>query len=213
MTSIRALFGRARELSMNEDQLRVVAEGVTGSPSLKGHSPQTYSRILTKMGKAEPRSDRATGKYAPKLQALWIAGWNLGVFRQKTDKAMMSFLKRQTGIDHSRFLHHGDDARKVIEALKGWILREMTAKGLGHSAIDLFTFDKNRPQLLNDQRFQIVACQWAILLACDHPVAMNGTLAEFVNGTVGNREFSEFSRNDWFAVMNGLGKLVRQVKQ
>jgi hypothetical protein len=63
------------------------------------------------------------GKFAGKLQALWIAGWNLGLVRDRDDRALLAFVKRQTGIDHTRFLRHGQDAMKAIEALKGWLER------------------------------------------------------------------------------------------
>ncbi len=68
---------------------------------------------------------KLTGKYAKKLQALWIAAWNLGIARDRDDKALLAFVKRQTGIDHTRFLVYADDAKRAIEALKGWINRHI----------------------------------------------------------------------------------------
>ncbi len=41
-------------------------------------------------------SKALSGKYAKKLQALWIAGYNLGVFRDRRDSALLAFVKRQT---------------------------------------------------------------------------------------------------------------------
>ena len=66
----------------------------------------------------------ATGPYAPLLQALWIAAWNLGLARSKDDAAMLAFVKRQTGLDHTRFLVDGELASRAIEGLKGWIARD-----------------------------------------------------------------------------------------
>ena len=43
--------------------------------------------------------------------------------RDRDDRALVAFVKRQTGIDHVRFVRHGADAMKAIEALKGWLER------------------------------------------------------------------------------------------
>ena len=74
-------------------------------------------------GFATGRRKPLEGRFAPKLQALWIAGWNLGLIRDRDDRALIAFVKRQTGLDHVRFLRHGQDATKAIEALKGWLER------------------------------------------------------------------------------------------
>lgn len=77
-------------------------------------------------GRAAPRSaaKRASGKFAPVLQALWLAGYNLGVVENPDDAALLAFVKRQCKVDHDRFLNDGAEAAKAIEALKSWIGRE-----------------------------------------------------------------------------------------
>ncbi len=77
-------------------------------------------------GRAAPRSTakRASGKFAPVLQALWLAGYNLGVVDNADDAALLAFVKRQCKVDHDRFLTDGAEAAKAIEALKAWIARE-----------------------------------------------------------------------------------------
>ncbi len=69
-------------------------------------------------------SVRLDGPYAGKLRALWISGWNLGVVRDRTDRALLAFLERQTGVSHPRFLREPRQAWKAIEGLKAWIARE-----------------------------------------------------------------------------------------
>jgi hypothetical protein len=73
-----------------------------------------------------PRSaaKRASGKFAPVLQALWIAGYNLGIVDNPDDSALLAFVKRQCKVDHDRFLTDGAEAAKAIEGLKAWIARE-----------------------------------------------------------------------------------------
>ncbi|PPQ29033.1 hypothetical protein CCR94_16435 [Rhodoblastus sphagnicola] len=67
---------------------------------------------------------RASGKFAPVLQALWIAAYNLGIVEKPDDAAMLAFVKRQCKVDHDRFMVDGEAARPAIEGLKAWIARE-----------------------------------------------------------------------------------------
>jgi hypothetical protein len=71
--------------------------------------------------KPRPRMD---GRFVPKLRALWIAGYNLGVVRDNSDAALMAFITRQTGVSHTRFLFSFDEANKVITALKKMLARD-----------------------------------------------------------------------------------------
>lgn len=66
---------------------------------------------------------KAQGKYAPKLQAMWLALYNLGVVEDRRDSAMHAFIERQTGLSHTRFLQDATDAASAIEALKKWLIR------------------------------------------------------------------------------------------
>ena len=66
----------------------------------------------------------ASGRYAPVMRALWISAWHLGLTRSRDDAALISFVQRQTGVEHLRFLSDPQLAAKAIEALKGWITRE-----------------------------------------------------------------------------------------
>lgn len=66
----------------------------------------------------------AEGPYAGKLRALWMSAHNLGLVRSRDDRAMMAFVKRQTKIEHTRFLVEPAAAMKAIEALKKWISRD-----------------------------------------------------------------------------------------
>ncbi|WP_346915388.1 phage protein GemA/Gp16 family protein [uncultured Roseibium sp.] len=58
-----------------------------------------------------------------------MAGHNLGVIDNKSDDAMIAFLKRQTGFDHHRFLQNAADADKAIDGLKMWIRRRPETRG------------------------------------------------------------------------------------
>ncbi|MCT6872140.1 MAG: regulatory protein GemA, partial [Bartonella sp.] len=58
------------------------------------------------------------------LRAMWLNAYNLGVIRNRDDKALIAFAKRQTGYDHTQFLTDGTAAGKVIDALKAMMARD-----------------------------------------------------------------------------------------
>ena len=57
-----------------------------------------------------------------KARALWHALAAAGVVRTNTDAALMTYVKRQTKLEHWRFLN-GYQINAVIEALKNWCVR------------------------------------------------------------------------------------------
>src|SRR3546814_5628829 len=46
------------------------------------------------------RNGALTGPFAPKLVALWLSAWNLGVAHNRHEHALIAFVERQTGIAH-----------------------------------------------------------------------------------------------------------------
>lgn len=132
--AIHALKSRAR---FDDDTYRDWLERETGKRSCKLLSISQAVKVIDRLKTItnDPRSPREgassdpakpdlSGPYAAKLRALWISGWHLGVVRDRRDKALLAFIRRQTGIDHTRWLREPADARKAIEALKSWLARE-----------------------------------------------------------------------------------------
>ncbi|PDT19035.1 gp16 family protein [Rhizobium hidalgonense] len=135
MTSlIAAIHVAKKQLGLDDDTYRAKLARITGKQSARDMTEEERQKVLTVFrndgfaaAPAARRGDgrqKLTGKYAKKLQALWIAAWNLGIARDRDDKALTSFVKRQTGLDHTRFLIYPDDANRAIESLKGSINRE-----------------------------------------------------------------------------------------
>lgn len=127
--SIAAMHVAKKELGLDDETYRAALVRVTGKSSSSAMTEPERQKVLEHFRergfKAQSTGSRKRleGRFAAKLQALWIAGWNLGLVRDRDDRALIAFVKRQTKIDHVRFLRHGEDAAKAIEALKGWLER------------------------------------------------------------------------------------------
>lgn len=127
--SIAAMHVAKKQLGLDDDTYRAALVQVTGKSSSADMTEAQRQEVLEHFrasgfkGSSTARRKPLEGRFAGKLQALWIAGWNLGLVRDRDDRALIAFVKRQTGLDHVRFLRHGADAMKAIEALKGWLER------------------------------------------------------------------------------------------
>lgn len=127
--SIAAIHVAKKQLGLDDETYRNALHQVTGKSSTADMSEAERQKVLERFRQQGFKTASTgvrkplEGKFAKKLQALWIAGWNLGLVRDRDDRALVAFVKRQTGIDHVRFLRHGQDAIKAIEALKGWLER------------------------------------------------------------------------------------------
>lgn len=133
MSAVKAIYGGLRALGLSEeDDRRDLYERVTAKRRLREMTPSEKSAVVEELRRlgfrgrdgASGGARRLDGPYAKKLQALWIAGWNLGLMRSNTDAALMAFVRRQTGVDHTRFLREQAEANRAIEALKGWLARD-----------------------------------------------------------------------------------------
>lgn len=129
MSSLAAIHVAKKQLGLDDDSYRDTLRLVTGKSSTGDMSEAERQKVLERFRqlgfKTASKASRKPleGRFAKKLQALWIAGYNLGLVRDRDDRALIAFVKRQTGLDHVRFLRHGQDAVKAIEALKGWLTR------------------------------------------------------------------------------------------
>ncbi len=128
---IGAIHGIARRLGLDTDTRRDVIAAVAGGKRScadlsKAEAIRVIDRLKALQGGSAPTHGAAdlAGPYAAKLRALWLSGWHLGVVRDRTDAALLAFLERQTGLEHTRFLSDAAAARRVIEALKAWLARE-----------------------------------------------------------------------------------------
>lgn len=137
---IRRIHTLSRNAGLDEDMRRDLMERETGRRSTKQLDIVQAIRVIDALQalpganvaprSAKPRAKGALhldGTFVPKIRALWISGYHLGVVRDNADAAMVAFIKRQTKIEHTRWAAKAVEdpaaARKVIEALKGWLAR------------------------------------------------------------------------------------------
>lgn len=127
---VKAIKTLQRQAGLDDDDYRALLRKETGRTSsldLDDAAAVRLIEVLRGFPGASPkpaRADRATGRYAPVLQALWLSAWHLGLVRSPDDRALLAFVARQTGVSHTRFLQEAGVAKKAIEALKAWIARE-----------------------------------------------------------------------------------------
>ena len=129
MSAVKSIYAGIRALGIaEEDDRRALYERVTGKRRLREMTPAEKADVVAELRRMGFRPAggrrRLDGPYAPKLQALWIAAWNLGLVRSRDDAALLAFVKRQAGVDHTRFLHDAAAAARAIEGLKAWIARD-----------------------------------------------------------------------------------------
>lgn len=119
----------AKKAGLDEDAYRGFLEKHTGRQSAKNLTASEAGGVIEKLreaageavGKAVAGLDTPVGK---KLRALWIAGYDLGIVQARHDSAMLSFVERQTGVSHIRFLQKSRDGNAAIEGLKAWLARK-----------------------------------------------------------------------------------------
>lgn len=210
MTSaIAAIHSGCKQLGIDEEGRRAIYARVTGKDRLTLMSPGEKEAVVgelrrlgfTSISKRPNGRARLSGKYAGKLQALWIAAHNLGIVDNRDDAALEAFIKRQTGIERERWLHHAEDADKVIEALKGWIARE------GGVQWDVAGLPKK--SVMRAMGFKTAVAQWAILMPRGAHLFWS-----HVNDILDQDElYRGYTDAEWITVMNYLGKRIRSEKK
>ena len=209
MKTTAAIHVAKKQLNLDDDTYRAICLRVTGKHSSAAMSEGERLRLIDEFRRqgfkttSKGGRKRLEGKFAGKLQALWIAGWNLGVFHNRADEALIKFVQGQTGLDDVRFVHHASDARSAIEGLKKWIERKVGP---------VWT---DTPATWSDGR-KVAATQWSLLSQAGKlPEA--GSLCRYVENHIdfqeGDFDLDKLTAKDWQTVMNSLGLEIRKVAQ
>lgn len=208
MSALAKLHIAKKQLGLDDDTWRDLLERETGKRSSKDMSEGERGRVLDVLKKQgfKPVSKGSRkgleGPYAAKLQALWIAGWNLGLIREKDDAALLAFVKRQTGIDHTRFLRYHDDATRAIEALKAWLARD--------GGVD-WSKDRFLPDWTQANGYRIASAQHGKLLF--HRLITPEHSLNDVLRSNGFKSVSSLTDDGWMEAMNRLGQMIRDAQK
>jgi len=199
MNALSAIHVANKQLGLDEDTARDLYQRVTGKRSLRQMSDRELQLVVAAQRDAgfKPAEKGLQGPFAKKLQALWIAAWNLGIVRDRRDAALLSFVKRQTGIEHTRFLLDGEDAARAVDALKAWMTRE--------AGVD-WREGNHLPAWLHASGAKIALAQWHRLTLAK-AVDPNG-FRKFVWDNA--KPLDQMLERDWPAVMNKLGEMIRK---
>jgi phage gp16-like protein len=185
---------------LDDETYRDMLEVTTGKRTSTRMTLDELDAVVTRLGAATQTNPSMTGPYAPKLRALWLSGWNLGVVRNRHDDALTAFVKRQTGLEAVRWLRDADAAKRAIEALKAWLEREGRVDWSAHP---------------DNPRAAVVDAQWNVLctLGAIKPLAvgggMSGQLASYGQAVTGKTALQWYSEEDWDALIQALGKKLR----
>lgn len=126
ISAIHALKTRA---GLDDTSYRDMLQQQTGERSAAKLTEASAGKVIDHLkalaGDAAAPQGRAGigGPWGKKAQALWISGYHLGVFRNRDDKALLAFVRSQTGIDHLNWVRDPRQGAAVVEALKGWLTR------------------------------------------------------------------------------------------
>jgi hypothetical protein len=211
MSALRRIHAMRREVGLAcDDDWRDVLERTTGQRSAKGLTPVQCDALIAELGRlgAKGRSKgaskgkmRLSGPYAAKLQALWIACWNLGLIEDRTDAALNAFARRQTGLGHGNWVRDPDHLRAVVEALKAMCARG----GVDWGPLHPLPGDEWReaPQA------RVAMAQYR--LAGAHPEVVGRSFLRFAQEVTGQHPRA-LDRSGWIALTGRLGRIVRSLK-
>lgn len=209
MSAIAAIHVARKQLGLEDDEARAIYAQVTGKRSLREMTDGERGRVVDELRKrgftpsSRPHRKPLEGRYAKKLQALWIAAWNLGIVRNRDDRALIAFVQRQAGVSHTRFLHYKEDADKVIEGLKRWMARDGGV-----------VWNRQGVDWLHCDGAKIAVAQWQFLVDAGHCPIVGG-FGVYVREATGHafNGFAALTDRDWITVMNALGEHVRRVRK
>lgn len=203
MTALATIHIGLKQLGIAEDDARDLYERLTGERSLRAMGPDQHQALIDELKRLgfKPASKgsqkRLAGKYAPILQALWIGAWNLGVVPKEDNATLLGFVKRQTRIDHTRFLHYHDDATKAIEAIKARMARD--------GGVD-WSKRKNLPDWTQANGYRIAKAQHRKLAAAGLVNASELDVWLIDNGFA---RAPRMTGRSWISAMNKMGALIR----
>lgn len=193
------------QLGLDEDIYRASLMRITGKSSSRDMTPAELQACLKDFSNKGFKAVSKLGKTGlpttAKINALWLSGWNLGVIRDPSPRAMEAFILRQTGIAKAQWLINGRDAAKVIDGLKAWLARD--------TKVD-FAKSKTAPEWYNLPQVRVCKAQWVALITLE-ALTWTGNemgLFSYARAMCGKDE-CQMSASDWLKVQQDLGRKLR----
>jgi len=210
MTLVGRIHAAAKRAGLDEETRRAKLQNIVGKSSTKDMTEAEQRRVLSvfenegyasrKPARVDGRTKKLPfdGKYVPKMRALWIALYNLGVIQDRRDSAIEAFaLGRQVkGLSDVRFIHHAGDGEAVIEAMKAMLVR---------AGVD-FADRKPCPGYMLKHGYKIARAQWALLVPTA-PRDFWGVVTDLLDEDEAYRDVTD---RQWIDVMNALGERIRR---
>jgi len=155
---IRRIHARARELGIDEDTRRAIQLRATGKASCKDMDAAELRRVVSAIDGRGPGDRLPESDLLPKLRALWISGWHLGVVRDRTDAGLAAWLRRQTGLDAAAWANAVQLA-DTIEALRAWLARDGGVDWRPYVQVDR----QGQARDVERPRARVLEAQWRLL--------------------------------------------------
>lgn len=210
--TIAAIKIEQKKLGLDDDTYRLKLQNLTGKTSTKDMTEAERQKVLVSLRSNLPKpvafrhdgrdgKHRLSGKYLPKMRALWIACYNLGIIDDRRDAALEAFAmgRQLPQISDMRFVHKPEDGASVIEALKGMLVR-----------YGVVWKDETplAPDYAKSHGYKIAWAQWSCLRA--RPGDFWPVVTELVNQRPTYRDLTDA---EWITVMNWFGAQVRREKR
>ena len=137
---IRLIQVGIRKLGLAGEQYRAIYEGRTGKRSLKAMTQKEMFLVLDAFRELGFNKDEAAGDAslcasprARKIRFLWLDLKGMGELRDSSEKALLAYVKRLTGVSRMEWLT-AVQMSYVIETLKSWGERVRAARLAGRAA-------------------------------------------------------------------------------
>lgn len=210
--TIAAIKIEQKKLGLDDFTYRAKLHILTGKTSTKDMTEAERKKVLVSLRGSSAQSApvrldgrdgkrKLSGKYLPKMRALWIACYNLGIINDRRDGALEAFAmgRQLPNISDMRFVHKAEDAASVVEAMKGMLAR---AGVVWADRLPCEPYEKS-------PGYKIARAQWSIL----HPAEPNAFWQAVTHIVTESISYRNLSDAEWMTVMNHFGPQVRRLKK
>ncbi|NHZ48623.1 gp16 family protein [Nitratidesulfovibrio liaohensis] len=120
---IKVIHVGKRQLGLDDETYRTMLRAATGRDSTKGMTYRELRAVLLSFKRAGfSMSKPDVTDYSPqasKIRALWLALHAAGEVRNKSERALLAYVKRITGAEKMEWCT-SKQLQSVIETLKAW---------------------------------------------------------------------------------------------